>query len=59
MVTKSYRAYVVARLESNKEPKLVLSPSSMCDICSGKSELWEYGIPDLCEDHAKELGLLW
>jgi hypothetical protein len=59
MVTKSYRAYVVARLDSDRQPKVVLSTPALCDICSGQSKKWEYGIPDLCEMHARELGLLW
>ena len=54
MVSKSYRAYVEGR-----DGEFDLEVTSMCDICGGKSDTWEYGIPQLCSDHARELGLLW
>ena len=61
MVTKSYRAFVVAFMEERPDWRVAnrLVSERMCDICGGKSSTWEYGYPELCERHARELNLLW
>jgi len=56
MFYTKYRDY----LDSNPGPLLVVDGTGACDLCEPEEKMvWDLSRPWLCEDHARELGLLW
>jgi len=43
------------------EGQFKLVRDTMCDLCRKieRGENWQFGLPWLCIDHARELGVLW
>jgi hypothetical protein len=57
-IPKLYKQYVAKHL-TKEGPTVTVTDKFLCDVCGGKSKKWMYAIPDLCEEHARELGLIW